>query len=82
VINKIADQKTESFLRRTLTAHQIEPIGVIYDDPAIGEAWLTGSIIRHSKTQPDVDAIVQELEKVAAEPVSSNSTEITSQEFA
>jgi CO dehydrogenase nickel-insertion accessory protein CooC1 len=63
VLNKIADEKIEAFLRAELTTQGIEPIGIIQDDPDVSEAWLKGSVINGSKTRSDVETIVWELEK-------------------
>lgn len=67
VLNRIADPNTESFLRRTLAAHQIEPVGVIHNDSAIGKAWLTGTPIDHASTRQDIDAVVRKLERFATD---------------
>jgi CO dehydrogenase nickel-insertion accessory protein CooC1 len=59
VLNRIADEQIESFLRQRLAAGGIEPIGVIHQDPGIGKAWLTGVVLNDSKVHSDVAAIVQ-----------------------
>ncbi len=67
VLNRIPDETTEMSLRRMLAGYGIEPIGVIHEDPSIGKAWLTGTSIDVSSCRSDIEAIVQELEKVAME---------------
>jgi CO dehydrogenase maturation factor len=62
LLNKVADEKVECFLTRQLATHGIEPIGTIYDDPSIGEAWLTGSAITCANGFSDIEAIARRLE--------------------
>jgi CO dehydrogenase maturation factor len=65
VLNRIADEETESFLRASLAADDIQPIGVLHDEPAIGRAWLTGSVI-DDETTVEVEEIVEGLERAVA----------------
>jgi CO dehydrogenase nickel-insertion accessory protein CooC1 len=67
VLNRIADDSTESFLKRELAAQGIEPIGVIREDPDIRNAGLTGSVIDDSSLRGEVDSLVQTLEAANAE---------------
>ena len=66
VLSRIPNERTESFVRRKLAAHGIEPIGTLYEDPTIAEAWLTGSSLPFPPTGSDVEAIIGELEQVAS----------------
>ncbi len=66
VLNRITDDKTETFMRQALAAHGVEPIGVLYEDPKIGSAWLTGSVIDDSSLVEDVKAMVHKLEETIA----------------
>lgn len=67
VLNKVADEKTESVLREALANHGIDPIGIIHEDPAIGQAWLMGSAIEDSRTRRDAAAIAQQIERAAVQ---------------
>lgn len=66
VLSRIPNERTESFVRRKLAAHGIEPIGTLYEDPTIAEAWLTGSSLPFPPTGSDLEAIIGELEQVAS----------------
>jgi hypothetical protein len=65
VLNKIADEKTESFLRQQLALQHIAPIGAIHDHSTIKGAWLTGSEIRDWNKDSGVRAMVQRLDETA-----------------
>jgi CO dehydrogenase nickel-insertion accessory protein CooC1 len=62
VLNKIEDQKTESYLREKLKEEGIEPIGVVHRDPSISLSWLQGTPLDFSKNKEDVQKIVEGLE--------------------
>ena len=66
LLSRIPDERTESFVRRELATHDIKPIGTIYEDPAIAEAWLTGSALPFPPTSSDFGGIIRELEQVAS----------------
>jgi CO dehydrogenase nickel-insertion accessory protein CooC1 len=69
VLNRVADEKIEAFMRHGLAADGIDPIGVLREDPNIGQAWLTGSAIDDSNLVEDVEAIVRKLEDKVAAPM-------------
>jgi CO dehydrogenase nickel-insertion accessory protein CooC1 len=71
VLNRFRGEHAESFARDSLAACGVEPVGVIRNDPAISDAWLTGASIDASKPRPDVGDIVEALEKAAAEPAAA-----------
>jgi CO dehydrogenase nickel-insertion accessory protein CooC1 len=62
ILNKVEDQTTESYLRERLGEKGITPIGVIHRDPAISLSWLKGMPLDVTKTEMDVQRIVEELE--------------------
>ena len=62
VLNKVRDEETETYLRRRLAEHDIEPIGVIYDDPSLSLAWLQGKPLAEVKTKTEVERIVEAIE--------------------
>jgi CO dehydrogenase nickel-insertion accessory protein CooC1 len=62
ILNKIEDQKTESYLRNKLEDEGIKPIGVIHRDPSISLSWLQGAPLDVSKTRRDVEKIVEGLD--------------------
>jgi CO dehydrogenase maturation factor len=66
LLSRIPDERTESFVKRALTARDIEPIGTIYEDPAVAEAWLTGSALPFPPARSDFAKIVRELEDATA----------------
>ena len=65
VLSRIRDERTESFVRRELATHAIKPIGTIYEDSAIANAWLTGAALPFPPTSSDLEGIISELEQVA-----------------
>ena len=72
VLNRVPDEETEWFLMEQLGNQGINPIGCIREDRDIAKAWLRGAVIKD--TIADVDAIVRELEAVAAESDAASST--------
>ena len=64
LLSRIPDERTECFVRDKLATHGIEPIGTIYEDPTIAEAWLTGSSLPFPPTRSGLDRIIRELERV------------------
>jgi hypothetical protein len=53
-------------MRRELAAHDIKPIGTIYEDSTVANAWLTGAALPFPSTSSDLDGIISELEQVAS----------------
>jgi CO dehydrogenase nickel-insertion accessory protein CooC1 len=62
VLNKVRDEETELYLRHKLAAHEIEPIGVIYDDPAVSLAWLKGEVVGATAVKTEMTKIINALE--------------------
>jgi CO dehydrogenase maturation factor len=62
LLNNVEDAETESYLRQELAAIGIEPLGVIYRDPAIARAWLHGEPIARDGVSCDTHTLVGELE--------------------
>lgn len=62
ILNKVPDDETESYLRRELKIRNIEPIGVIYDDPELSMKWLKGESLLGDAIEKEVYRIVQALE--------------------
>ena len=71
MLNRFPDESAEWFARGKLATCGIDPVGVIRNDPAISDAWLTGASIDVSRSRPDVEGIVEELEKAAVEPAAA-----------
>jgi CO dehydrogenase nickel-insertion accessory protein CooC1 len=69
VLNRIADDETEAYLRRRLAACDISPIAAIRNDPEIERAWLTGTAIKpeHAKAEQ----LVERLERAVAAPAAA-----------
>jgi CO dehydrogenase nickel-insertion accessory protein CooC1 len=65
LLSRIVDERTESFVKDKLATSGIEPIGTIYEDSTIAEAWLTGSPLPFPPTRSGLDGIIRELEQVA-----------------
>lgn len=65
VLNRVPSTEIESYLRETLTDYAIEPIGVIYEDPAIPPAWLRGKPINATSALSDTRIILDKLEALA-----------------
>jgi CO dehydrogenase maturation factor len=63
ILNRIRDEETERYMRDKLAEQGIEPIGIIYDDPALSAAWLKGESLTKAAYDPAVEKIVEELEK-------------------
>jgi CO dehydrogenase nickel-insertion accessory protein CooC1 len=65
ILNRVTGPEIESHLRETLTQYAIEPIGVIYEDPAIPPAWLWGKPLNATSALRDTRIIVDKLEAIA-----------------
>lgn len=65
ILNRIRDGAMERLVRGKLAEKAIEPIGVVYEDPAIAMAWLQGTRLAASQDQVNLDQIVDRLEAVA-----------------
>jgi len=72
LLSRIPDEKTEAFVKDKLATHGIEPIGAIYEDSSIAEAWLTGSPLPFPPTRSGFDRIIRELEEVARDSGAKN----------
>ncbi len=64
VLNRVTSQQMEDYLRSKLEEHDLNPLGVIYADPTIAMAWLTGSTLDSDQAQRETQAVVRELERV------------------
>jgi CO dehydrogenase nickel-insertion accessory protein CooC1 len=64
LLSKVPDEETERFLRQQLARDGIEPIGTLYEDPAIAHAWLHGSPVPSSQIDVLADALVSKMESV------------------
>jgi CO dehydrogenase maturation factor len=63
VLNRVTNQQMEDYLRSKLEEHDLNPLGVIYADPAIAMAWLTGSALTSDQAQREIQMVVDELER-------------------
>jgi CO dehydrogenase nickel-insertion accessory protein CooC1 len=72
LLSRIPDEKTEAFVKDELATHEIEPIGTIYEDPTIAEAWLTGSSLPFPPIRSGFDRVIRELEEVARDSGAKN----------
>lgn len=62
ILNKIADDRIESFMRSRLAEDGIRPIAALREDPAITEGWLEGSPIFVPRLVMEATHILKELE--------------------
>lgn len=62
VLNKVADEETERYLRQELAKEDIEPLGIIHHDASLGRAWLRGEAIGGDGLSADALEIVKALE--------------------
>jgi CO dehydrogenase nickel-insertion accessory protein CooC1 len=67
ILNRIRDQETERYLLARLAASGIAPIGIIYADPALERAWLTGAPLDTARQAEEAQAIVRRLEAIERE---------------
>jgi CO dehydrogenase nickel-insertion accessory protein CooC1 len=67
VMNKIRDKETARYLEAKLKERDIEPVGIIREDPAISVAWLKGKPLASAKARADVQRVVEELEAIESE---------------
>jgi CO dehydrogenase maturation factor len=66
VLNRVADGKMERIMRARLAANDLEPVGVIPEDPAIALAWLEGTPLPGKAIRENVETIVDNLVAVTA----------------
>jgi CO dehydrogenase nickel-insertion accessory protein CooC1 len=78
VLNKVDDKETESYMMQQLATHGIVPIGTIFTDRSISDAWLRGNEFRES-AQTDLGAIVTALEKATSGAASAFESEATAE---
>jgi len=62
ILNKVPDNETEFYLRRELQIRNIDPIGVIYEDPELSMKWLKGESLLGDVIEKEVYRIAQALE--------------------
>lgn len=69
VLNKVTDEETERYLLESLSAVDIEPLGVIYQDPEITRAWLRGRPFSQAEINaaPSVEQMIVGLESLASQ---------------
>jgi CO dehydrogenase nickel-insertion accessory protein CooC1 len=62
ILNNVADEEVEDFMRQRLAAEGIEPLGVIHRNASIAEAWLKGEAIVEEGIAGDAERLVAALE--------------------
>ena len=73
VLNKIHDPDTENYIRKELSARNIEPIGMVNFDPAISIKWLRGLPLNGAEIELAMREIVSSLERLAAQEIATES---------
>jgi CO dehydrogenase maturation factor len=53
VLNKVADEETEGYIRQKLGEAGIQPLGLVHQDPSIAAAWLKGNAIEGAEVSAD-----------------------------
>ena len=71
VLNQIQDPSMEEFLREKLSAHEIQPLGVIYRDESISNSWLKGTPLVSDQAADVIEEIISKLEKYEKESVTT-----------
>jgi CO dehydrogenase maturation factor len=66
VLNRVRDEAMEQYMRQKLAEQELEPVGVIYENPAIVNSWLEGNRVEIENTEGGVRQIVRALEAVAS----------------
>jgi CO dehydrogenase maturation factor len=64
LLSRVPDERTEVFVKDALATHEIEPIGTIYEDRNIAEAWLTGSSLPFPPTRSGFERVIRTLEEL------------------
>lgn len=64
VMNKIQNKEMARYLEGKLAERDIDPIGMIREDPAISIAWLKGEALAIPEAREEVQKIVKELEAI------------------
>jgi CO dehydrogenase nickel-insertion accessory protein CooC1 len=65
VLNKVKTTEMENHLRYELSKRDIEPIGVIHEDPMVSSAWLNGEPLNGLNIEIEARTIVSALEHFA-----------------
>jgi CO dehydrogenase nickel-insertion accessory protein CooC1 len=63
ILNRVRDEEQAQYLRNTLAAQEIAPIGVIGDDPSLSTAWLKGEGLPTAPTKAEMAKITAAIEK-------------------
>jgi len=66
VLSRVRDEAMEQYMRQKLTEQNLEPMGSVYEDPAIVRAWLEGRRLKLADTGANLAEIVNNLEVIAA----------------
>ena len=67
VLNKIADEETERFLRARLAQSGIDPIGVVRHHRSVTVSWLRGRVLDTREAQDEVRMAALKLDALDAE---------------
>ena len=67
ILNQIHDPTMEGYLREKLSTHNIQPLGVIYQEDSITNSWLMGTSIESTQALKVVEDILSQLEKIVQE---------------
>jgi len=62
LLNKIVNLEMESYLRERLMEYDLEPSGVIHEDPSISTAWLLGKPLVVIQPQAEIVRVIEKLE--------------------
>lgn len=67
LLNKIRDERMESFVSQKLEEQGVSIIGAIYEGPAIASAWLEGKPLEGVKEEKDMMDALKRLERMVKE---------------
>ena len=63
ILNRVRNDEAEQYVLGRLAENGITPLGVIHDDPSLSMAWLKGLPLDAAKTKPEMERIIEALER-------------------
>jgi CO dehydrogenase nickel-insertion accessory protein CooC1 len=63
ILNRVRNDEAEQYVLGRLAGNGITPLGVIQDDPSLSMAWLKGLPLDAAKTKPEMERIIEALER-------------------
>jgi CO dehydrogenase maturation factor len=62
ILNRVKDDTMEDYLCERLNQEELDPVGVIHEDPSITTSWLRGTPLKSAPMESEIEATIKNIE--------------------